>query len=272
MYSREEIITPKMAAEYLKKNENNRPAKLEAIRKYAKDMKEGRWEFSDQGISFREDGTLANGQNRLEAIIRANIPVRMYVTYDVPNSTNIYDRCVKRSCSDTLHMMGYRGASATNLGVGTINFLFSLAGTRNASDSIISEFIEENHINLNTAVLLVGKGAGQTRICKKAVIAAAAFCALTYGVPEDALERFFVVANSGFQNNELESSAIVLRNYMLQDYSTKDFSCKRSAFVTATNAIRDFSNAKPRTRRYDYNADAVYWATTRKTKIDKYIK
>ena len=272
MYSREEIITPKMAAEYLKKNESNRPLKLEAIRKYAKDMKEGRWELSDQGISFREDGTLANGQNRLEAIIRANIPVHMYVTYDVPNSTNIYDRCVKRSCSDTLHMMGYRGASSTNLGVGTINFLFSLAGTRNASDSVISDFVEENHNDLNAAVSLVAKGNGKHRVCRKAVISAAAFCALSCGVSEDTLERFFIVANSGFGNGVEESPAIVLRNYMLQDYSTKDFSCKREAFVIATNAIRDFSKAKPRTRKYDSNADAAYWATTRKAKVEKYVK
>jgi hypothetical protein len=75
-------ITPAMAKEFLKSNTNNRSLKEKRIRNYAKDMLEDKW-ICDTGetIKFLSNGLLADGQNRLHAIIKANIPVKMQVAF-----------------------------------------------------------------------------------------------------------------------------------------------------------------------------------------------
>lgn len=58
------------------------------ITSYANDMVRGRWAINHQGIAFDERGRLQDGQHRLWAIIRADIPVTMMVTTGLPASTN----------------------------------------------------------------------------------------------------------------------------------------------------------------------------------------
>lgn len=272
MYSRIETITPEIAREYLTHNKNNRPLKHGAIRNYARDMRNGDWQLSPQGISFYQNGDLADGQNRLEALIKANCPVEFYVTYDVPNDSTIQDRGVSRTTSDILRMAGYSSAATSNYGVGTVNFLFTMSGVSNVSDSVRNDFIVENEELLNIATRITTHGSTRNQICKKAVVAAATFCALYCKVDADGLEDFFVVANTGFQNSMEQSAAIVLRNLLLNDYTGKNFVNKKECFVAATNAIRDFSTKTPRTRKYKANGEPIFFKYVKKQAIDKYIR
>ena len=48
MYSREELITPDIAREYLKQNLKNRNVRQKKVKEYAGDIKAGKWTASPQ--------------------------------------------------------------------------------------------------------------------------------------------------------------------------------------------------------------------------------
>lgn len=74
-----EEITPEKAHEYLAMNKNNRALMPGVVDRYAKDLKDGKWIIGTSTICFDINGNLIDGQHRLQAIIKANIPVRMEV-------------------------------------------------------------------------------------------------------------------------------------------------------------------------------------------------
>jgi hypothetical protein len=87
MKMRKEKITPKKAAEYLKRKLPNRRTRPSLVVKYATDMKAGRWMLTHEGIAFDKRGRLIDGQHRLEAIIVAGVSIEMYVFSDLNRQT-----------------------------------------------------------------------------------------------------------------------------------------------------------------------------------------
>ena len=77
-------ITPEMAAEWLKLNVGNRPISNAIVESYTRAILSGNWSLTHQGIAFDENGVLRDGQHRMNAIIRAGIPVEMNVTFGMP--------------------------------------------------------------------------------------------------------------------------------------------------------------------------------------------
>lgn len=81
-----QVITPEQAKIWLARNENNRAIRRAVVERYAEEMRTGHWEETHQGIAFDEEGNLADGQHRLHAIILANRPIRMLVTFGLSQS------------------------------------------------------------------------------------------------------------------------------------------------------------------------------------------
>ena len=81
-------ITPSMAMEWLENNiETNRTVRDSVVSKYARDMRNGNWKITHQGIAFNSDGKLIDGQHRLWAIVESNTPVEMYVSTGLDKDT-----------------------------------------------------------------------------------------------------------------------------------------------------------------------------------------
>lgn len=101
-------ITPQLAAEWLARGDPNRRLSEGNITKYARDMQEGRWLLNGEGaIVFGKSGRLLNGQNRLNAVIRAGIPVRMIVSSGVDDAAMVtIDTGKPRSFADVLTIDG----------------------------------------------------------------------------------------------------------------------------------------------------------------------
>lgn len=74
------LITPALAAEMLKRNTCNRPMTTTKVDAIAKDIADGRWRLTHQGIAFSSAGDLIDGQHRLKGIVVAGIAVSMMVT------------------------------------------------------------------------------------------------------------------------------------------------------------------------------------------------
>lgn len=101
-------ITPEMAAEILEMNENNRPLRQMMVKKYASDMRAGRWALNGEAIQM--NGTrLLNGQHRLKACVEAGVPFTTLLVRGVDSSLfKTFDQHGKRTNGDVLAIMGVK--------------------------------------------------------------------------------------------------------------------------------------------------------------------
>ncbi len=100
-------ITPDMAKLFLRKNSDNRQLMIRTIQVYADAMLRGEWLFSPDAICFDTEGVLMNGQHRLNAVIRADVPQEFLVVTGAPHeSFKIMDIGRKRKLADVLHIKG----------------------------------------------------------------------------------------------------------------------------------------------------------------------
>ena len=103
-------VTPEQAADWLKNNFVNRPMKEDVVHAYARDMINGVWVPTHQGVAFNDANALIDGQHRLSAIVLADVTVRMMVTYGLPahikdsemTTMDAVDRGRTRSVADQL--------------------------------------------------------------------------------------------------------------------------------------------------------------------------
>ena len=107
-----EIITPAMATEYLNSNTANRNIRNRVVESYARDIREGNWQFTGEAIKFSREGVLLDGQHRLYAIIEANAPIKALVIRNLADeSQEVMDTGAKRAAADALSMKGYKNAT-----------------------------------------------------------------------------------------------------------------------------------------------------------------
>lgn len=271
MYARVETITPEIARAYLKRNTENRHIRKVSVRNYATDMRNGNWQLTPQGISFYEDGTLADGQHRLLAVLQANVPIEMQVTYDVPNTSKILDMGMKRSADDVLR---FSGIDATKEVVALVRFLFRVATHNNPPIATTQDFVVEHFDMLKTAIYVTTHGtASKYNITRKTSFAAAAFCALHCGVDVKVIDRMFVCVNSGEYNLELgEGASNVLATWIRRFYTGAGQSNREKAFLQGCCAIKDFSNHINRKFQYSETKDIPYWNKTRDELLKPYIE
>jgi hypothetical protein len=113
IYSTIETITPEMAKKYLENNMLNRKLSKSTVRIYMRDIENKAWNLNGESIKFTKSGTLIDGQHRLMAIIKTNIPVQTFVTRNLPeDSYTTIDRGKKRALSDALQISGKKNWAA----------------------------------------------------------------------------------------------------------------------------------------------------------------
>lgn len=117
------LVTPKIAARWLRQNaENNRPVKKTKVPQYVRDIKVAAeagdgtadWSMTGETIKFsppqtddRPEGTLIDGQNRLQAVVESRVPVWFMVAYNVPReSMQVIDSGASRTASDAFRISG----------------------------------------------------------------------------------------------------------------------------------------------------------------------
>lgn len=98
-------ITPQQALEWLNKNSSNRPLSHARIRQYVKDITDGNFGLTGEAIRFFEDGSLADGQHRLTAIVKACKPITTLVVFGLDRKVASYiDTGKSRTAADVLCM------------------------------------------------------------------------------------------------------------------------------------------------------------------------
>ena len=76
-------VTPALAKKWLEKNHpEQRNIAWARVESFANDMIAGNWKLTHQGICFDGSGYLTDGQHRLHALVKADVPVKMMVIWN----------------------------------------------------------------------------------------------------------------------------------------------------------------------------------------------
>ena len=193
--SKVELITPSLAAEYLKMNTDNyRTPSNSLINAYAEDMRTGNWENNGEPISFRENGTLFNGQHRLQAVIKADTAVSFLVVRGIPNEVKIADWGKTRTINSWGKQEGLV-VSAAIIGTSRIIIMGSSGGT--VSKGVQSKYISENYDDLREAER-ISSTFGSKGLGRRTPMVLAVYVCRSLGLVNDSImEDFFKVLNSG---------------------------------------------------------------------------
>jgi hypothetical protein len=114
-------VDPGLAAHWLQNNFVNRPMSEDTVRSYARDMVNGVWVPTHQGVAFNDLDHLIDGQHRLSAIVMCGLTIRMMVTFGLPSqiagkqmtTMDAVDRGKTRSVADQLKIQhGMKNGSA----------------------------------------------------------------------------------------------------------------------------------------------------------------
>lgn len=263
-----ETITPERAKEYLERNMINRHISINRVNAYKDSIIRGDWQLNGEAIKFNKKGELIDGQHRLTAIIKANKPIEAVVIRGIAEDVDIIDRGRSRSIRDTLMMQGYDKSLITHSTVGVVNLHNSYQNNITvSSDSYIKEFLDKYPENLIFAYKCVSiRNQKSNARIRTSPFQLALFYALECGVNKEEVFKFSDIASSGFYKNEYETSAVVLRNDIIDDRITcLNYSERLKTMFAVENALNDFICKKPRQRTYSTCKIGV-WSNTEKCK------
>lgn len=109
MDAKKQIVTPKKAAEWIKRNVNNRPLSQGTVAQYARAMGHGAWKVNGDAIRFNGNGDLLDGQHRLHACIKSGKSFETYVISGLEHDAfDTIDQGKKRTIGDVFSRQGYK--------------------------------------------------------------------------------------------------------------------------------------------------------------------
>lgn len=258
-------ITPEMAREWLTRNmQGNRPVLKTTVHNYARQMKAGTWNLTHQGIAFDEDGVLVDGQHRLHAIIEANVPVKMNVTYNVHREQGevfTIDMGRKRTYANVAQMSGITDPVYKYCGIYISAYIrYKLPGGRKADPAEIVDYIERHYDDVRKLYMYVGGSNhghgvkdGTYRI--PAIVGAAILAAIYRGEDANALYKFCRVykANDVSECGGFNPKFVLnLRDYVKQFKSTSEVYDRCESTIYAF--IHNLSNFRVRDNCYPVNS------------------
>lgn len=113
------LITPDLARELLQKNNMNREVKPQIVKEYSRMMSAGLWkEETGEAIKLAYDGTLLDGQQRLNALIMSNIALSFLIISGLDKDIfTVLDTGTKRTSGDVFTISGINNANNISAGL-----------------------------------------------------------------------------------------------------------------------------------------------------------
>lgn len=260
-------ITPDMATEMLKQNKSNRALRKFKVLQYAHDMQNGKWNLTGQGITFGKDGSLLDGQHRLQAIKFSKVSIPMLVVYDA-DVVGTYDCGLKRSTVDQFKLASELnvGNLYTTHGVAVLKLCYRIeeAGTfsyhmrTQATTADLEEYIERNRTDLNWVVSLMEAGRSGTqnsgiRGLRRAIISATLYLIykLDIGFKKEDAMRFARILRSGMSDRPTDAPIIALRNKLIGISSMGSTDAvNRECFLRIQYAVSKYMEGSTSLRSY----------------------
>ncbi|WP_051299356.1 hypothetical protein [Marinobacterium litorale] len=251
-------VTPEQAREWLKKNTTNRKLSSERVRVYAADMRNGNWQKTHQGIAFYEDGSLADGQHRLSAIIESGVSTEFLVTFGITKPAGAaIDTLRARKTTDAIRI----GDLSTWVGkdeVSIANFLHRISSKGRCSTLSPIQAVEYCEQNKEAIQFACHHLSVHRKGVTSAPVKAAVACAYQQVDTADLID-FCESLISGFASDSNRVAVIRLREKLITDSRTllAGEGGRREVFKLATRAIKAFTDRQEISKLY-VPRDPVY--------------
>jgi hypothetical protein len=249
-------ITPDMARNMLTSNPVNRRLSERAVSDLAKAIINNDWQITHQGIAFYDDGTLADGQHRLTAVVKANVPVYMMITKGLSkDSAMSIDSGRRRSLIDGVKISG----AAPWMEAKHINLVPIIVHPKRITDIQKLEFLVgmKPYVEFATNAFVSNR-----RYLTSSIIHAALTMAAYHGEDTEKLKRFACVFLDGIMADPNEKIIILAREYFLSHTNNGD-SDKHDKYLKLQRAIQAYcsnENVKRLVQPQDviYSADGLF--------------
>lgn len=227
-------VDPKLASTWLVESKDNRPLRKSHVAYLSGEMKQGRWRLTHQGIAFAPDGTLMDGQHRLQAIKESGVIVPLQISYyDTGDNINfafpILDRGLIRSMADITRI--------DNKIIQIYNVLLGL-GVSKKRVPPDDYLIFDSKIGHTTRAFLAACPYQRTYYTPAYVRAAGVAALYMERTNLNHLSMLFAAWGTGNINN---ASPIIhaFMNYIpiLREQSASHASCSNKLFIAATYAV-----------------------------------
>lgn len=234
-------VTPELSADWLDKNERNRPEKYSGQARYIRDIADGRWMVNGEAIKFGWDGNLIDGQNRLQACIEADRGFWTLVMFDLdPDCFKTLDTGVKRSFGDILSLLGYKNATLLAAAVAELwRYEQGLAGQTGVSAHGNNDELLETLARHEGLIHSVWAGDAVKNIIPRP--SQAIFCHYVFAGKDKPLADWFYSALGSGAGLQETDALLHLRNRLMREHleqGTPDRRWQLAMTVKAWNAHR----------------------------------
>ena len=243
-------ITPDMARNMLGSNPINRNISERAVSDLSRAIQNNDWQITHQGIAFYDDGTLADGQHRLSAVIRADIPVYMMVTKGLAKESAMsIDSGRRRSLIDGIKISG----AAPWMEAKHINLVPVLTHPKRLTDLQKVELLiaMRPYVEFATEAFVSNR-----RYLTSSIIHAALTMACYHGEDPVKLKRFAQVLFDGIMSEPTEKVIILVREYFLSHTNGGD-SDKHDKYLKLQRAIQAYCGGES-IKRLMQPQEAIY--------------
>lgn len=239
------FVTPEIAEEWLTRNNaSNRHLRPRVVSRYAFDMKRGEWRLTHQGIAFRSDGTIADGQHRLAAVVMSGWGVWMHVTFEMDEPA--IDMGDRRTPSDWA-AFNPETRWLTKSIVSVASFMLRDMAEVRGGEFPASRIID--YASKHRGVIVFGHevSPGNASLYEAAGMRATYACAAFHGVDGGMITRFAYVLRTGNVAGPDEWGAIRLREYLLSSAGSPWYggSVRRRTAIKAHRALAAFVDGTP---------------------------
>ncbi len=242
-------VTPEWAFDVLSnRNFSNRKIDRRRVKKYTQDIIDNKWYVSNDDICFLKDGTLANGQHRLTAIVEAMASVEMSFKFGISKESIVaIDEGRTRSNLDVIRIMGVPG---NNITLSATNYILEQTGKKHVMPR--HEILEFNKRHFEAAMFAA-------QLTKKPIARGPVHAALIrawYTVNRDRLQQFIDILQSGEGTGRQEDvAAIRLREYVIKHSNDNSGPGREETYRKAETAIEYFTNHTPLAKLYARNEE-----------------
>lgn len=238
-------VTPSFCKEALeKRNFVNRPLRSDRIQQYVKDMRNNNWFVATNDIGFYEDGTLAEGQHRLKAVVEIGKPVKMGVKFGIsPDAAIAIDVGRPRSNGDVLKTLGVEDIHAKHLAA--TNYILEFRGEKYTSPKSEQYAFCEKHLEAARFACQLQQKYTNTNCIHAPIVGAWYY----YANEIDSLQRFIDIVNSTITKHldDSDDAAIKFRDYLLS-HNTKgikrDGTWRKNTYLMTEHCISFFMDGK----------------------------
>ena len=236
------FVTPAMATEWLSNNnEGNRKVRSGEVELIATQILQGKYEPTHQGIGFYDDGTLADGQHRLMAVVEAGEGIWVNVTTGLSkNVVHKIDKGIVRTSLDSLHFLGMKSDNKRVAVCQCMIYQYRTELERRESWAIekcTSEQFSRYYEKFSQAIeWTLGFGAAS----KYPAPVQAAVATAWFAEDRDRLGEFMLVMESGEMFSDDDRAAIRLRDYLKDKRYGQGSTARNDLFLRCCASLRYF--------------------------------